>query len=360
MQEVTPRFLEALGKPHRRVTTATVTLPGEQPQQLRIKAGSVTVASRRTARRQFTGTFFGGADVYALLSTDGAELSVSHGLRLGNTSELLPVFTGEILKARQPFGQGETAVIAHDYGHWLNEARFVSPWSAVGEPNRPDAIATLVAEGRPGTVIVDQATSGGTVGDAVWDRSRTEAISDIARDGNLDAFFLPDGSYLIRDAKTPTSPSDYTIRGGPGGTLKSGSRLRPFDHRYNAVVVAPSSPTQEWAEQVAVIADSSNPRHPDRIGLRPYFMSLPTVLTADEAASVAAHNLARLSGNTETLTFASVSNPACEAGDVIRVVVPAVNGEPAVIFQHYLDSFSIDLPSGAMVAETLAQRVTDE
>jgi hypothetical protein len=52
-----------------------------------------------------------------------------------------------------------------------------------------------------------------------------------------------------------------------------------------------------------------------------------------------------------------ISNPALEGNDAIRVVTPAVNTDPANIFQHFVDSFTLDLVSGSMNLSTRAQAV---
>jgi len=358
--ETSDRFARALGAPHRRVTRAVVTPYGGEPTAVRLLSGRLQVLDGNTSRRRVRLQAVGDPGVYDLLSADGATLSIEHGLRYGSTTELVPVFTGEVVQAVRPFGSVNIDTVGHDYGHWLTEARFVTPWAATGSPTRQAAIAALVEAGKPGTTVLVDTTATSTVGDAVWDKSRTDAIADIARDGNLDAFFLPDGTYRVRDAKTPTSPADYTVRGGPGGTLVSGSRVRPLERRYNAVVVSTSNVAQNWPAQVAQVTDTNDPRHPSRIGLRPYFMTLPTVASAADALAVAQLNLARVTARSESLQFGAVSNPALEAGDVVRVVIPSVNREPAAIVQHIITTLTLDLMSGAMTAETRSQRSIDD
>ena len=360
MWAVSDRFLTALGKPHRRVTVATITPYGGEPVTLRVSAGRVQVTHDRAIRRQVRARLLGGAEVFAQVAADGAALNIEHGIRYGNTTELVPVFAGEVVDTRRPFGDVAFDLTAHDYGHWLTEARLLAPYAPTGSPTRAAAIEALVFGGKPDTSVVTTAVDASTVGDAVWDRSRTEAIADLARDGNLEAFYLPDGSFLIRDAKTITSPADYTVRGGPGGTLTEGERARPLERRYNAVVVSPSGTGQAWEPQVAQVTDTSSPRHPDRIGVRPYYVSLPTITTASAALAVAERILGRLVGMSEALAFGAVSNPALEAGDIVRVVVPAVGREPDRIFQHFVQSLALDLVTGAMTAETRSQRSTDE
>jgi len=358
MLQTTERFLNALTRPQVRRTVATVTLPGEAPLPVQLKTGTVFASNGRMIRRRFTGSLYAPESVARAIEADGATFQVQHGLSFGRSSEMVTVFTGEILRASRPFGDAQCDLAAVDFGHWIEESRFLTPRTITG--SRASAIESLIVEARPGTIVSTTATNAGSVVGSTWPRSRRQAVEELARDGNSEAFFRGDGTFLIRDAKTLTSAPDYTVRGGRNGTLKSGERVRPFDRRYNCVVVAPSSPAQAWSQQVAVVSDPANPRHPDRIGIRPYFYASPSIATASEAAIVASRLLDRALGNTQTLQFATVSNPALEEGDVIRVVIPSVNGEPAAIVQHFIDSFSLDLVSGEMQASTRSQAVLDE
>jgi len=319
----------------------------------------VTVTEGRTIRRTCRLQVVGTPDLYELLSTDGTVLAIEHGLRFGNTTELVPVFTGEVIRGGRGFGDSLVEVAGHDFGHWLTEARFLTPYSPTGSPTRAAAISGLVTGGKPGTTVHVTTASTGNITAGLWDRLRVDAIDDIARDGNLDAFFLPDGSYMVRDSKTITTLADYTVRGGRGGTLTDGERVRPLDRRYNTVVVSPASTGQVWTAQTAQVSDTANPRHPDRIGVRPYFMSLPTVTSAAQALDVAQVALDRIVGTSESIAFGAVSNPALDCGDVVRVVIPGLNGEPDEIVQHFLTALSLDLATGSMTADTRAQRVTN-
>lgn len=358
MLPVTERLLSALGKPQDRVTRATITLPGEEPLNVPVAAGMLYADSGTAIRRRVTAELVASGSLARAIEADGATLAIEHGLNFGGTLELIPVFTGEVLRASQAFGDGAVRATGVDFGHWVSEARFPSPRELSGA--RSTLISDLVTEAKPDATVADESTSSGTALTAVWPRSRADAIAELTRDGTLDAFFRGDGSFLIRDAKTLASSADYTVRGGPGGTLKSGERLRPLDRRYNAVVVTPATGEQEWTQQSVQVTDTSNPRHPDRIGLRPYFYASPSISSAENALAVAQQILDRVLGNTQTLRFASVSNPALEEGDVVRVVVPSLNRDEGAIYQHFIDSFALNLASGEMTAQTRSQRGSDE
>jgi hypothetical protein len=222
---------------------------------------------------------------------------------------------------------------------------------------RIQAITSIVQTAKPGTSVVVTATDTGTVGTQnVWTNSAVDAITALCKDGAMDAYFQPDGSFLICDLPSVSTGSVWTA----SGILKSVARQRPFDRMYNTVVVQPSATdgSQTWPQQVAQITDTTNDRHPNYIGVAPYFWPSPTAGSAAAALRAADAILFRVLGSTETLALGLLSNPALDANDLIRVVVPAVNNEPADIIQHFLDSFTIDLASGAMTAATRSQPVS--
>jgi hypothetical protein len=65
-------------------------------------------------------------------------------------------------------------------------------------------------------------------------------------------------------------------------------------------------------------------------------------------------------GTVETLAITSIANPALEANDSLRVITPRLNNEPAKIFQHFIDSYSLNLMTGDMNMATRSQVVTDD
>lgn len=361
MWSVTSRFLESLGRPQKRVTEVTVTVPGGDPLTLQLKSGSVSVDQAARVRRKATLEVIGSPSDYAAICTDGALIEASHGLWYGNESETVPVFAGELIDGTQQLGDGTISFACADLWTWIMRCRFVTPYSPTSSLTRRAVIAAVVLAARPGTTITDTATDTGTVGTAVWEDSRGDCIIDLATAGLMEAFFAPDGSFIIRDQATLTSSPVWSITSGQGGTLKSASRRRPKNRLYNSVQVKPSAAdgSQTWAAQTATITDTASPRHPNYIGLSTYKYANPTIPTAAAALAVATRKLALFEGDSETLSLGAVSNPALEGGDVVRVVTPTINEEPAQIFQHFLDSFSIDLSTGDMRAETRSQVVTD-
>ncbi len=361
MWDVSDRFLAALAKPHRVATEVTFTPPGGDVVQLSLKAGTVTNDAQARTRRTARLNMFGTRADYELLNTPGGVLHIDHGIKFGSDSELVPVFHGELTGAAQELGDGSIAVRCGDMNTWLTRTDFLKPYAPAAGLLRTTVITNIVKAAKPGVTVLNTATDTGTVQSPVWDKSRTDAINDLTKDGGTEAFFRPDGVFLIRDQLTLSSAPAWTITPGSGGTLKPGvTRERPMDRLYNTVVVRPSATdgSQKWKQQVVQVTDLTHPRHPSKIGVVPYVWASPTARTAAAARSAGRKLLARVLGTTETLALESLSNPALEAGDPIRVITPALRLEPAQAFQHFIDSYTLDLSSGGMSLNTRSQ-VTD-
>lgn len=355
MYPVSGQFIAALRKPHGILTEVDYTPPGGDTFPLEIKSGTVTADSSTRIRRRAALKVYADSADYQRMSVDGCLFRIRHGLKLPDGPELVPVFAGEIITGGREFGgsAGEVSLPLQDLGVWLSRADFVNPFVVTAGQTRAAAIASIVTNARPGTVVTTL-SSGGTVGAAkVFTDSRLDAISALANDGGLESFFAGDGSYVIRAQQSLSSASVWTIK----DTLKAAARARPMDRLYNTVVVKPSATdgSQTWTQQVAQVVDPAHPRHPSKIGVVPYFYASPTIANTADALRVANNMLARVLGTTETLELETITNPALEGGDVIRVITPQLNNDPADIFQHFTDGFTLTLDTGAMKLNTRSQ-----
>lgn len=357
MQPVSQRFLDALGSPHRVETLLTATVPGGQPVTMQVKGGTVSADQSANVRRKTSIEVFGSPSDYDILTTDGCLIKILHGIKFGGESELVPVFTGEIIEGSQELGDGSISFSGADLWTWITRCKFVAPFSPNPVLTRRQVIANLVTTARPGTLVVDTATDTGLIGTVVFSENPADAITDTATAGLMEVFFAPDGSFVIRDQQTLTSNPVWTVKAGRGGTLKSAARKRPKNRLYNTVIVSPSASdgSQTWLPQTAQITDLNSPRHPSKIGVVPFKYSNPSILTGDAAMAVARRRLDLLQGQAETLDLGTVSNPALEAGDVTRIVTPTINEQPAQIFQHFTDTLSLNLGTGDMRLGTRSQ-----
>ncbi|WP_213816220.1 hypothetical protein [Glaciihabitans sp. dw_435] len=338
-----------------------MTPPGDDSREIPITAGSVSVADGTSPRRTSTLTLTSTPAQFDSLITPGANVKITHGIDFGGASELVPMFSGGLVDGSQSFGDGTVSCTLADDGAWLARTNFLSPYSPPPTMRRVDVIRAIVLDSKPNTLVVDISTDTGKVGNVVWDTDRVAAIKDLCRDGGTVARFDGDGTFTIRDAPSTTDQSVWTIAAGDGGTMKAATRKRTQDRMYNTVVVRPSASdgSQFWTQQIAQVTDPTHPRHPSKVGVIPYTWASPTIATGPEALAAAFRLLDRVLGTTETLSIGAVANPALDGGDVIRAITPKINTQPAVIFQHFIDSLSFDLLTGDMTAATRSQEEFD-
>lgn len=356
MWTVTPAFLQAITQSHQIGYSCTVTVPGGAAVSLTLASGTVTVQADQDVRRTAQLLVAGDQSTYALLSTPGAVVRITHGVVYSATSsELVPLITGELSGAAQELGNGLISVSLADFGQRLSAASYLTAQNPAATAGRVSTAAAAVTDGVPGTTVANTASDTSAIGVAqTWPSSRTDLIRSLLTDAGAEGFFAPDGSYRIRDIPTTNGDPVWVLRPGDGGTVKSFTRNRPLDKLYNTVVVTPAAldGSQTWTQVVAQITDTANPRHPSYIGVRPYTWASPTIMTLAQAQAVAATLLNKVQGSTETLALGAISNPALDAGDVIRAVNPTTNGNE--IITHLIDSLSVDILAGDMTIGTRA------
>lgn len=350
---VSQRFLDTIPKHHQLVTTCLVTPYGGTATPLKMTSGSVTADRSQAIRRTAALVVEGGTSIYSLLSAPGTRVAIDHGFAWSGTDqELVPMIRSELTSAVLPLGNGTIQVALADYWQRLAAAEYVDAYSPAVASTRVAEITTAVQQALPGVTVTNLASDTGTVGTAQAWTSRSDMITAFATDGGMEAYFASDGTFVLRDIPQITDPIAYLIKTGASGTLDTLTRTRPLDKLYNTVILTPatSDSSQTWTQVTAQITDTSDPRHPDRIGTRPYRYASPTLLTEDDAANVAAQLLAKVTGTTETLSLDALAHPGLEPGDIVRALTPLDGG--ADIVNHFLEQCSWDLATGAMSAST--------
>lgn len=356
MKATTQRFRDALLASRTIATTFTCTPPGGDPVDLEWADLSVSFTGslgiRRTAAARLRPKL--GADLFSTVVTPGAIFHIEHGIDYGNgNTELVPVFHGEASAGGVNIFAGEITLQLSDLWQRVERCRFTAPYAPTAGTRSTRIIAAVVAA-IPGIVSSDDTDGGGTfTGGKTWDRDRTQFIRDMASDGELDPYFDADGTFHVRDLPvlTPTAP-DYTFRTGDYSNIEDAERARPLDRLYNKVIVIPSVDTQTWAPQSATISDPDHPRHPDKIGVVPFWYASPTITSTSKAANVAYAILQRVQGTTETLRLGVFSNPALEDGDTVAVVHEATETNPSFSAVQLIDSGQLDCATGQMTVTT--------
>ncbi len=361
MWDVSERFLQSLGRPQVRATEVTVTPPGETEIDVsdHLIAGQVSADAGAVIRRKASLVLTGDRALFDLISVPGATIRVLHGLDYGGDRELVPVFIGEVQRPRQASASAAISLQCVDLAVWLSRTRYTTPRVPIPTQTRAQAIEAIVIAARPGTPVSILTADAVQVGNIAFTGTAADAVTALARDGGLEAFFRPDGQFIIRDRPTTLDTSVWTIAPGAGGTLKSADRERPMDRLYNRVVVSPASIAQTWQPQEAEVTDPNHPLHKSKIGIATFEWTARTAGTASQALHIARQLLGRVLGTTETLSLGAVSNPASDVSDVIRVITPTIGRDEGTIIQHLLDTFTLDLTSGSVQAGTRSEVVDD-
>lgn len=356
MRTVSQRFLNALVVSHKNATVFTCTPPGGSPVTLRWSSLSVafnaSIGIRRTADATLPPVL--GTDLYSIVSTPGAIFHIEHGIDYGaGDTELVDVFHGEAADGGVNLVAGEVRLRLSDLWQRVERCRFTAPYAPAAGTRSSRISAAITAAVPATTVNIETSEGGSTVGGKTWDRDRTQFVKDLASDGSLDAYFEPDGTFTIRSLPLmDAGAAVYVLRTGEYSNIVDADRQRPLDRLYNQVVVIPSDESQTWARQTATVSDPNHPRHPDKIGVVPFFYSSPTITSTSRAATAANSILQRVLGTTETLQLGTLSNPALEGGDIVTVVHEATDTDPGFSAVHFIDSGTLDCATGEMTLQT--------
>jgi len=358
MRPVSAQFLDALGSPHKVCTTITATTPLGDEITLKPLGGRVVCDTASIRRRSANITAEATPAEVRLITTPGTLFRIDHGIdyRHGDP-ELVPVFHGELADPDEPLASGSISLAFLDDTARLARCPFVTPYVPFAGITRAIAIRDIVLAASPLTAMIITATDTGTVGAQMFTGSRLSAIEKLATDGNIEAFFDPTGTFIIRDAPSTSTPPVWTIKAGRGGTLMKANRRRPLTKLINSVQVRPSgtSGSQVWKPQTATITDIANPLHPNYIGLATFIIDSPSIDSTASAVDIAYKNLARRASIPVSLSLAALSNPALEGNDVIGIQTAAAGQNEALGFQHWIDAFDIDLKAGSMNVVTREQ-----
>lgn len=373
---VSTSFTKAVNTGGRWVTEITCTVPGGEPVNIGPAARlpgnrrgpgwtSCVVSSSNTTGVRYSARLVivpaAGSDTYGIVATPGALFTIRQGFDFGGGhTELVNFGKYEAAAGGVSIIDGDINLRLVDLWQRLERCRFTSPHAPAGG-TRAELIAEAVSEAIPGTTIITTADGGMFSAGAVWDQSRTQFITDLARDGSLDVYFNADGAFVIRpepiiDTKTVAA----TFRTGTASNIETADRERPFDRLYNTVIVSPQSDTQTWTRQTATIDDPNDPRWPGtpplyldgKIGLVPFFYSSPTLMSDTAAKAAAVTILQRVQGTTETLKLGVLGSPTYEVGMTVAVAHEATDTDPGFGAIHLLESFDFNCETGEQTADT--------
>lgn len=356
MWPVSSLFLQALTAAPVYQTTATYTVPGGGPVALQVQSGQLTVDSTQSVRRQASLVVEGDSTIYQQVMIPGTIIAVKHGVKYGNTSELVPIIYGEVTTGVQDIGGATITLSVSDMTVRIIRNGFINTYTPSANTLLTTVIANVVTTAVPGTTVVNTSSYGGTVpGSLSWTTNGSDVITDLSKDGAVEAFFQPDGSYLIRDLPVLTSPAVWTTT-----QFETASRTRPMDQLINTVAVRPAATdgSQTWTQQVVAITDTNSPIHTSKIGPSVYIYSSSSISSSSQAIAAGTAILSKYMGSSESLGLGAICNPALECSDVIAAIIPQVNQEPPQAFQHFVDAYMLDIGIGSMTLQTRTTQLT--
>ncbi len=342
VRAVSADALDVIGTGANYSTILTVTAPGEDPVDVEHAPGWSVSESN-----VLSGTRLGISsvtllpadnidDLFAFAGSPGAVYDLSIGVNLGSTIELIKVFHGYAAEGSARRNSLGVTVALSDPWAWFDGAAFTTAL-ATGIATRASLIEDIVVEVIDGLTVVTTADGSTICQSGVYTNSRGEAVAQLADDGMLSVGFNALGDLVIkarRDLETNLTPdwhfrtdqdAGLNVPAAPtapatiiAGTLE---RTRPWGASLvNRVTVKPGGDWQLWKAQTARLADETDPRYEDAIGVRELVITSNTMGNAYDAWRLAKAELTRrLRITDERVKLDVVLNPAVEADDVIYV-----------------------------------------
>lgn len=188
------------------------------------------------------------------------------------------------------------------------------------------------------------------------DSDRWKMAEDLALSMGGEIFFDRIGTPIVRPTPTisqDTLPEEAVWTCGVGentGVLMTAARKVTRQDTYNSVVMLGATGSDNKPQAISVVYDldpRSKTYYNGPFGKKTLRVS-NSALTSDVACLIAAtEKLRSVVGLSRTLTFDSISNPALDAGDVIKVEF--LDGTYEL---HLVESIDLDLFTGKMTIGT--------
>lgn len=371
MYPVSARYLEAVRNPPTIATRVEVWYGGHRvdtygDQGLPVYGGQAQVDRTKQVRRTLTGVQVDATDdTWNLLSPVGTQLRCFRGFRyLNGETELIPVGVFTLDSLSETYGGAWDGSIdtAPDLMALVQRARFLTPRTFPAGMRISDVIATLLTEVL-GSTYTNLATSDAVLlTDAVYQRDRGKAITDLAASIGVDVFCAPDGTPTIRDIPKLSDPV-WDVDAGDTGVLYQATRQRTADQSYSAVVASGTQINGATPFPPQVVYDD-NPLSPTYylgpFGLVPYYMSSDLFTDAGMAMSAAIGRLPLVTGPRAQFSLTAECNAALDGFDTVRVTLPARGrGQSPVVERHLVDTLTVPMTPAATQAITTSSTVAD-
>lgn len=356
-------FTDAIRASHK-LAVRVVVYPtnGDDPFEIPVEDGSVTQDRTADVRRQCS-LQISDATLYPDSPTDpvnvfGAEVTVERGVALAGGVELMAMLGRFRLEdAGRSIPAGSLQISGWDASRQVIDERFLKP-RKLSQMTGVALIELLIGEvqrfGSPQFDLSDLTDTTTLIPKHSVDRDRWAEVKRVAQLLGAEVYPTADNVWRIADVPDPQNdPVVWDIDAGPTGVLVQVDHSVTREGACNIVVVTGESKdgNQDGAYGVAQDLNPLSPTYANgRFGKVARFYSSPHVKTNAQAVRVAQGQLRDHLGLARSVSFTAVPNPALEAGDVIRLVLPDGSKE-----KHVIDTLAIGLgPSGTMTGETRA------
>lgn len=370
MWPVTEEFRAAIRQSHQAVTRVDLYIEGSKLRTIYPNDGSVSCDSRRTVRRTLSMTVADddgtltpaqGAQT-GLLTPFGTELHVFRGIAYPDgTEELIPVgvfVVTQVSVAEEESGRVLT-VNGSDRSIRISRNKFLNTYR-IASGGTLEAGLTQLLRDRWADVQTAFPATGITLPNVVIEAQKggdpwAGAVS-IAEAFGYDMAFDADGIVRLRPIPDPLDDEPIeTYEDGSEAVLTSLTRSFDSARAFNGVVVASqgSSTTPfraiAWDENPNSVTYRYGP-----FGEVPFFYDSSLITTPEQAAITAEALLRKSIGQSESVEWAQIVNPAHDVLDLIRIK----RQERDLDFVLLIDRLDIPLsPTGIMSAVARSQEI---
>jgi len=310
----------------RRTGQATVTLVA--------KDGTVRVDESSAVRRSLTLTL---ADLYLpdgssltprtatdLLAPFGTEIWVWSGHRYASgQEELVPVGVFSPTVTNRPSELAPLQITAPDRSRAVTAAKFLIPYNVAVGTSIPLLITTLIQRGGAfpvldlsGSRAVTTAATTYDAGVDPWEKARSLATT-------IGCEVAPNvtGQFVIRPVPQVATPVWTVDVDAARGALLDLGQSMTSEGVYNACSVSSSAVGGDPVTGYAWVADG--PLSVSAIGWRPFFFTTPIGISSTaQAMHAAAGLLPSKMAPSRVFAPVTVSNPALDTGDTLRLSLP--------------------------------------
>ncbi|MGW0682861.1 DUF5047 domain-containing protein [Streptomyces sp. NPDC002754] len=359
MASQTDRFYAEIRKSHTAVSYVEVVTPDLEVTRLQITDGSVDCDRSAQIRRHITLSAVDPTGRLTprttgeILTPYGTEIRAFRGVVYSDgTAELAPLGVFRLSMCTITAGVMGTVTIqleGFDRSRTISRDKFLEPYTIAAGANLLDAIKQIVIRTFPDAEYDAVDTDLTVTAPMLFDSGSDpwDACTQLAQSMGCEIYFDVLGRIVIApppDIAAMPAP-DFSYIEGQSCTMLDLTRVFTDDPGYNGVIVTGESAGDE-APPVRAEAWDMNPSSPTYrygpYGEVPYFVTDSVVKTTDDAAVLAASQLALIIGYTAQLSLSTLVNPSFEGGDVIEVkrVESGVDG------LYVLDAFSVPLMTG--------------